>query len=245
MGWLRGIGVTGLALALVCACAAREARRDTTYVVRAQDTLYSIAWRHDLDYRDLAKWNGIGSDYRIAVGQVLSLVPRASSTPPAPGHAQAHPTAPSSPAAPSRAAPSVTAPSVTAPSVTAPSVTAPSLAWVWPTETTAPPRAMPSGGILLLGQPGQAVRAAAPGRVVYTGSGLRGYGQLVIIKHGETLLSAYAYNRELLVHEGEQVSGGQKIAAMGQGAQQSAALYFEIRVNGKPTDPMPYLRGKK
>jgi lipoprotein NlpD len=104
---------------------------------------------------------------------------------------------------------------------------------------------MPSGGILLLGQPGQAVRAAAPGRVVYTGSGLRGYGQLVIIKHGETLLSAYAYNRELLVHEGEQVSGGQKIAAMGQGAQQSAALYFEIRVNGKPTDPMPYLRGKK
>jgi lipoprotein NlpD len=234
--WLRAFGVTGLALSLVCACAAPEVRRASTYAVRADDTLYSIAWRHNLDYRDLAKWNGIGSDYRIAVGQVLSLVPRASTMPPARGRPTAggtgRPPAPAASGTPASGPPA------------APQA-APSLAWVWPTDITAPPRAMPSGGILLLGQPGQAVRAAAPGRVVYTGSGLRGYGQLVIIKHGETLLSAYAYNRELSVHEGEQVVGGQKIAAMGQGAQQSAALYFEIRLNGKPTDPLPYLRGKK
>ena len=103
---------------------------------------------------------------------------------------------------------------------------------------------MPSGGILILGRAGQPVRAAAAGRVVYTGGGLRGYGQLVIIKHGDALLSAYAYNQELRVHEGEQVQAGQEIAAMGRGAQQSAALYFEIRVNGKPTDPTLYLPSK-
>jgi lipoprotein NlpD len=202
--------VAGLALLALGGCAGNEPRSDTRYVVRAEDTLYSIAWRHDLDYRDLAKWNAIGPDYRIAVGQVLTLVP------PAAGHGRAPPAHLPDPAMP----------------------------WVWPTDHTAPPRRMPSGGILILGQPGQAVRAAAAGRVVYTGGGLRGYGQLVIIKHGDSLLSAYAYNRELRVHEGEQVQAGQEIAAMGRGAQQSAALYFEIRVNGKPTDPTLYLPSK-
>jgi lipoprotein NlpD len=95
--------------------------------------------------------------------------------------------------------------------------------------------------VLLLGRLGQDVRAAGSGRVVYTGSGLRGYGNLIIIKHGDNLLSSYAHNRELLVHEGQEVAAGQVIGHMGLGPHQVCALYFEIRVNGKPADPLRYL----
>ena len=104
---------------------------------------------------------------------------------------------------------------------------------------------MQSGGILFPGRLGQDVRAAAAGRVVYTGSGIRGYGQLVIIKHNDVLLSAYAYNQEVVVSEGREVAAGETIAHMGAGAHQAAVLYFEIRYDGKPIDPMPFLMGKK
>jgi lipoprotein NlpD len=113
--------------------------------------------------------------------------------------------------------------------------------WVWPTDRVSAPRAVPGGGILLLGSLGQDIRAAGPGRVVYIGSGLRGYGNLIIIKHGNNLLSSYAHNREMLVHEGQDVTVGQIIAHMGTGPHQVSALYFEIRVNGKPVDPLTYL----
>ncbi len=93
----------------------------------------------------------------------------------------------------------------------------------------------------MTGRLGQDVRAASAGRVVYTGSGLRGYGNLVIIKHADSLLSAYAHNREMLVYDGQDVAAGQVIARMGQGAQQLPVLYFEIRQNGKPVDPLPFL----
>jgi lipoprotein NlpD len=93
----------------------------------------------------------------------------------------------------------------------------------------------------LSGRLGQDVRAASAGRVVYAGSGLRGYGNLVIIKHGESLLSAYAHNRELLVHDGQEVAIGQVIAHMGEGAHRTPTLYFEIRQNGRPIDPVPLL----
>ena len=97
----------------------------------------------------------------------------------------------------------------------------------------------PQGGVglTIAGVAGQEVRAAAAGRVVYTGAGLRAYGQLVIIKHDEAWLSAYGYNRELFVAEGETVRAGQRIAAMGLGPGQQAQLYFEIRLNGRPVDP--------
>jgi len=100
---------------------------------------------------------------------------------------------------------------------------------------------VPGGGILLAGRLGQDVRAASAGRVVYTGSGLRGYGNLIIIKHADSLLSAYAHNRELLVHEGQDVAPGQVIAHMGEGGPQTPVLYFEIRLNGRPVDPLLYL----
>jgi lipoprotein NlpD len=117
--------------------------------------------------------------------------------------------------------------------------------WSWPTASAQAPKAVQGGGILLMGEVGQPVRAANSGRVVYVGNGIRGYGNLIIIKHGENLLSAYAHARELEVHEGQEVRGGQVIAQMGTGPHQIAALYFEIRLNGKPVDPLPYLAGNR
>jgi lipoprotein NlpD len=117
--------------------------------------------------------------------------------------------------------------------------------WVWPTANAKAPRPVEGGGILLLGELGQPVRAARAGRIAYVGSGIRGYGNLIIIKHGENLLTAYAHTRELAVREGQDVVGGQMIARMGTGPHQIAALYFEVRLNGKPVDPLPYLKGDK
>lgn len=96
-------------------------------------------------------------------------------------------------------------------------------------------------GVEIAGSLGQIVRSAADGRVVYSGNGLIGYGNLVIVKHNEEFLSAYGYNRRLLVQEGDQVKRGQGIAEMGLGKSREAALYFEIRRNGDPVDPMIYL----
>ncbi len=232
---------------LLGACASNAVDGPESYVVRPQDTLYSIAWRHDLDFRDLARWNNVGADFHISVGQVLVLggppaaAPAPMSAPAAPG---AHPPDVPQVARPARtpaAVPPVTArrdPGRPLPGSNSANGT---LKWVWPTDRVAAPRPVPGGGILLTGRLGQDVRAASAGRVVYTGSGLRGYGNLVIIKHADSLLSAYAHNREMLVHDGQDVAAGQVIARMGQGAQQLPVLYFEIRQNGKPVDPLPFL----
>jgi lipoprotein NlpD len=107
------------------------------------------------------------------------------------------------------------------------------------------PQPVSGGGILLPGREGQDIRAASSGRVVYNGSGIRGYGNLIIIKHGENLLSAYAHTRESLVRDGEEVALGQVIAHMGEGAPQKPVLYFEIRRNGKPVDPLVFLPAVK
>ena len=104
------------------------------------------------------------------------------------------------------------------------------------------PVPVPGGGVLLLGGLGQDVLAAAAGRVVYVGSGIRGYGNLVIIKHSDTLLSAYAHNREVSVREGQWLRAGERIGAMGLGPRQVPALYFEIRLNGRPVDVGAYLK---
>ena len=96
-------------------------------------------------------------------------------------------------------------------------------------------------GVAIGGSEGQPILASAPGKVVYAGSGLRGYGKLIIIKHNGTYLSVYAHNRALLVQEGDPVSGGQKIAEMGSSDAQQVALHFEIRRLGKPVDPLKYL----
>ncbi len=288
----RSICTVGLFCLLLISCADTAGTGPEGYVVRPGDTLYSIAWRHDLDFRDLARWNNIGADFRISVGQVLVLgpgsappaerampraaqkpTPTAAAPPPAmPSSATPPSTMPPSSATPrvskprplpdlAAAAPNTGAPNTGAPNAGAPNASAsssqgaaspPSMpagernaqGWVWPTDRVGAPRVVPGGGILLSGRLGQDVRAASAGRVVYTGSGLRGYGNLVIIKHADSLLSAYAHNRETLVHDGQEVAMGQVIAHMGagEGAQRSPILYFEIRQNGRPVDPLPFLR---
>jgi lipoprotein NlpD len=244
-------------VALLSGCVDAGSRAPEIYVVLPQDTLYSIAWRNNLDYRDLARWNRIGPDFRIAVGQRLVLRPDAATAGPsaastAPSAASTAPSAASTaPSAASTANTPASTPAATAiapPSALAPKSAAP-VVWVWPTDRGGAPRRRANGGIFMPGSLGQEIRAAAAGRVVYTGSGIRGYGQLIIIKHDDDLLSAYAYNREVLVQEGQQVVAGQPIARMGAelrtAAKQTPVLYFEIRRNGRPIDPMPYLLRKK
>jgi len=220
---------------MAAGCASERALTPETYVVQPRDTLYSIAWRHDLDYRDLARWNHIGADYRIAVGQVLSLKPGNYRAPQAGTRVNAAPKAAASAAAPPDAARGAATDDSADPIHPC--------GWTWPAAHASAPRPVPGGGILLLGTLGQPIRAACAGRVVYAGNGIRGYGNLIIIKHGDTLLTAYAHTVRLDVHEGQEVATGQEIAHMGTGAHNIAALYFEIRVNGKPVDPLAYLRG--
>ncbi|HZF25485.1 MAG TPA: peptidoglycan DD-metalloendopeptidase family protein [Steroidobacteraceae bacterium] len=194
-----------------------------TYTVRAGDTLYSIAWRNGVDYRDLARWNKLPGDYRIYPGQVLRLTGPGGASPPA-----AH-------------APRATAPTGKPPAPPAQDDVA---VWVWPTEgqiAAVSHTATDSQGLTISGQEGQLVRATAAGRVVYTGSGLRGFGNLLIIKHSNVFLSAYGHNRDLKVKEGDPVQAGQPVAEMGLGPGQKPMLYFEIRYNGQPVDPRWYL----
>ena len=204
-----------LAVGLAGCSGSRTRPAAAVYVVTRGDTLYSISWRHGLDYRELARWNGIGSEYRIEIGEHLRL------------------TAPSQPPAGPRP------PSIAAKPALAPSASPPP-AFVWPADATTSERVVqPLGGVglAILGRQGDEIRAAAAGRVVYVGSGLAAYGRLVIVKHDDTWLSAYGCNREVYVAEGERVNAGQRIAAMGEGAGHRAQLYFEIRSGGRPVDP--------
>jgi lipoprotein NlpD len=208
---------------LLSGCADTRGDQRETYVVRAQDTVYSIAWRYGLDFRDLARWNHIGPDFRITVGQTLILAPATATA-----------------TAATVAAPPLEKPKPAATALPKPRP-ASALSWAWPTDRMSVPQPVSGGGILLPGRLGQDIRAASSGRVVYNGSGIRGYGNLIIIKHGENLLSAYAHTRESLVHDGQEVTQGQVIAHMGEGAPQKPVLYFEIRRNGKPVDPLAFL----
>ena len=231
------------ALTLCCllagGCADSGGENPGVYVVQPQDTLYSIAWRFNLDYHDLARANHIGADFHIAVGQVLVLSSTPAPPPARQGPPGRHAQQPASNAAGVANSPSTAA----APSPHAGGATgfASHLNWVWPTEHLTAPLPVQGGGILLAGHVGQDIRAACAGRVVYSGHGLRSYGNLIIIKHSENLLSAYAHNRESLVRDGEEVAAGQLIAHMGEGAPQKPVLYFEIRRNGKPIDPTTLL----
>ncbi len=197
--------------------AERSVTSPATYVVRTGDTISAIATRFNLDYRELARWNGVGADFRIDVGQVLTLSPRQATQQP---------------------------PRVSAPARAPASPTVTSLHWNWPAEgSVLTPVTQPAGGVgvRIEGVLGSPVRAAASGRVVYQGAGLRAYGRLLINKHDELWLSAYGYNQEVLVAEGDRVREGQQIATMGEGPGHQAMLYFEIRLNGRPVDPLAQL----
>lgn len=214
------------------------------YVVQRGDTLYQIAFRHGVDWRDVARWNGLGSGELIFPGQRLRL------TPPAGQPQVAARPAPASPPAAGSGRAASPPPARPAPAPTpAPRPREPAPAWTWPTQGELAYRFGDEGaigrGLGVSGRAGQPVVAAAPGRVVYTGSGLVGYGEVIIIKHNDTYLTAYGHTRGTQVREGEQVRAGQRIAAMGEGPGQRPLLHFEIRVNGQPVDPLPLLPARR
>ena len=200
-------------------------KRPAVHVVRRGETLSAIAWKHGLDYRSIARWNRIRAPYVIYPGQRLSLRGASSASARAQGKKAGTGSGARRPAAASAAAP------------------VPSGAWTWPARG----RLIRGfgkgdrGGIDIAGQRGQPVVAARGGRVVYTGSGLVGYGRLVIIKHGERLLTAYAHNDRVVVKEGQRVRAGQKIAEMGSSGAERVKLHFEVRRDGKPLNPLRYL----
>lgn len=197
------------------------------YVVTKGDTLYSIAFRNNLDYRELAAWNGIGRDYRINIGQRLRLTPPGSVAAPVPLPMPAPPAAGTT----------------SRPVQPAPQMIEGAGIWEWPTRGSVARGFAASGnkGIDIAGEHGQIVVASRGGRVVYSGAALKGYGELVIIKHDEQYLSAYGYNRRRMVNEGEEVGPGQPIAELGEGPEQKPLLHFEIRDRGRPLDPIRLL----
>jgi lipoprotein NlpD len=227
------------------------------HVVQGGETLAKIAWQHRVDQRDLVLWNGLTDPDKLRVGQRLRLVP-----PPGYTTAAAKAATPQSPPAstPRAASSPTTQPTPTPTRTTAPRPSSPApprapapaavtLAWSWPTDgrVVAPFGAANgiSSGVAIAGREGQPVRAAAAGRVVYAGGGLIGYGQLVIIKHDETFLSAYGYNANLLVTQGQDVARGATIALMGQGPERQPRLHFEIRRNGVPVDPLLFVKAPR
>lgn len=234
---------------------AENANKPGYYTVRPGDTLIRIALDAGQNWRDIARWNNIENPNVIEVGQVVRVIPPA---PPAVAPAVAAAVAPAAPAsrsavspAPSAAAPASSASSTVVASVP-PVATQPAapagedeVAWGWPTVGAGLVLAgfdeHRNKGLDIGGKAGDAVLAAADGRVVYAGAGLRGYGNLIILKHNNTFLSAYAHNQTLLVKEDQAVRKGQKIAEMGSSDADRVKLHFEIRRQGKPVDPARYL----
>ena len=207
------------------------------YVVRAGDTLFSIAWESGLDYQDVARWNNISPPYLIRPGERLRLYPSSDV-------AVTHPP-PATPAARTRPPPAK--PDSSSPARHAPPATTGQLNWMWPTQGDLLDRFSANGsnkGIDIGGSKGQPILAAEAGHVVYQGSGLRGYGQLIIIKHNADFLSAYAHCDKIYVKEGNVIKRGQKIADMGGSATDRAKLHFEVRYRGAPVDPQAYLPRK-
>ena len=226
------------------------------HVVRRGETLYGISFRYGLRYQDVAAWNGIGDPYTIEIGQRLRLrpggAPVVSTTPRNTPPPMTPPVrTPSATVSAPRVTPTPPATTPRPPVSGNPSVPLPTPAaglapaWHWPTRGQIIGRFVAGDrtqqGINIAGSAGQPILAAADGVVVYSGAGLVGYGELVIIKHSDEWLSAYAHNRKRLVAEGARVKAGDTIAEMGRTSAIRDMLHFEIRRNGKPVDPMAWL----
>jgi lipoprotein NlpD len=233
-----------LALSLVLAgCASSLVEYPArVHIVQPGETLFAIAFRYGLDYHDLARWNRLEDPDVIRVGQRLRLTPPASRR----SAARASGAAGERTAAGDRAAAAGDrngSGAAAEPRQTPHS--SPPPRWLWPTDgrvvsTFGSDDGIPTG-ISISGRLGQPIEAAAAGRVVYAGSGLIGYGKLIIIRHNDTYLTAYGHNRRLLVRQGQTVARGQEIAEMGLGPRSQPRLHFEIRRHGAPVDPLQYL----
>jgi lipoprotein NlpD len=247
---------------------AEEGRSDRgSYTVKRGDTLHRIALEYGQNYRDLVAWNNLDDANDIKVGQVLRVAPQNAVVERRAGVTTSPISMPPSDTRPAAAAPrkpapatSVTeAPARTAEGVLPPaapaasgSLAAPAMAeedrvsWMWPSDgkVVGTFEEGKNKGIDIAGKLGQKVMAASAGKVMYAGSGIRGYGNLVIVKHSNNVLSAYAHNRAIVVKEGDPVLKGQTIAEMGNSDSDSVKLHFEIRQQGKPVDPSRFLPGR-
>jgi lipoprotein NlpD len=227
---------------------------DGYYLIRRGDTLSEVATRHGVGLRTLASWNGLESPYSIYAGRLLRIEPPDGSPAPQPSAAPSSPTvaaapAPSSPApaaSPARASGSEPAARGLASRSAVSPATATGVAWAWPLEGSLVQRFSEGDrtrqGIRIRGRAGAQATAAADGQVVYSGGGLKGYGNLIIIKHNDKYLSAYGFNRRLLAVEGDRVKRGQAVAEVGQAVEGGGyLLHFEIRRDGAAVDPLLYL----
>lgn len=213
------------------------------YSVRSGDTLTKIALDHGQAWRDIAKWNGLDNPNVIEVDQVLRVVPPV--VPPVSAEAKAPATQrqASTPQVAQAQTATQSAPQAVPQAASPSNTTDDGLAFAWPHQgaVLAGFDEAKNKGLDFAGKAGDPVMAAADGKVVYAGSGLRGYGNLVILKHNNTYLTAYAHNQTLLVKEDQTVQKGQRIAEMGSTDADRVKLHFEIRKQGKPVDPTKYL----
>lgn len=211
------------------------------HTVRKGETLFAIAWRYHRDYKQLARINGIKRPYRIYPGQKIQLSNYAKNVTKAnkkqtsvPGSSQTQ-----------RYKKTANDAKPIQEKVANQRDKRVNIAWRWPARGSVlnhfSSRGKVNKGITLAGKRGDPVFAAASGEVVYSGDGFVGYRNLIVIRHSKTFLSAYAHNNRLLVKEGQQVKAGEKIAEIGSTGATRDQLYFEIRSNGKPVDPMRYL----
>ena len=213
------------------------AKPGSTTIVQRGDNLYRIASSNGIAVQDLAAWNGIPMPYTIYPGQRLRLYPQANGQ------------RTTAARKPGRAAPAVVPNRPVSPRAKPPAPVAPpinsGIAWRWPADGALINRYVAGEptkqGVDIAGSSGAPVRAAGDGVVVYSGSGLVGYGELIIIKHNDAWLSAYGHNRNRLVNEGQLVKAGQQIAEIGHSGAPRDMLHFEVRYNGKPVDPLHYL----
>ncbi len=207
------------------------------YKVQEGDTLYSIGWRYDQDAKKIAEWNELRTPYVIHQGQMLRIAP--------PVGAPAEPLFTLSHTKKASAQRSTKLAQSSPVSKSPVSQNRGPITWHWPAEgkliSTFSSRKIDRKGINISARKGSAIRAAALGKVVYSGSGLASYGNLLIIKHNESYLSAYAHNDQLLVKEGDSVSKGQRVATMGATGSDKVMLHFEVRYKGNPVDPLQYL----
>ena len=231
---------------------AENAGKPGYYTIKPGDTLIRVGLETGQNWKDLVKWNNLDNPNIVEVGQVLRVVPPGADT----GAATRPVSAAKVETRPLDAKPAASSPTASAPTVTAPTPVAiatpaapvvreadDDVNWLWPAASAvvAPFEEGKTKGLVFAGKAGDPVLAAAEGKVVYAGSGLRGYGNLVILKHNNTYLTAYAHNQTLLVKEDQTVKRGQKIAEMGSTDADRVQLHFEIRRQGKPIDPAKLL----
>lgn len=221
---------------------AENAGKPGYYTVKPGDTLIRIGLESGQSWKDVARWNNLENANLIEVGQVLRVVPPVASVAVSDsGGIVVRPVVAVAPVAP--AVPAASTSTTPKPATPAASAGEDDVAFIWPSSGTllAGFDEARNKGYDISGKAGDPVVAAADGRVVYAGAGLRGYGNLIILKHNNTFLTAYAHNQALLVKEDQAVRKGQKIAEMGSTDADRVKLHFEIRRQGKPVDPVRYL----